>query len=242
MANNSFSGKVKEQLAEIEVKKKCCRYTEKEFENIDKKSDNHVLLSEAFEKCRCDGCRTAYIRKLYETYGSVTDPEKSYHLDFSFLFTEEAETVGNILAESGFDFRQSTRKNKHILYIKNSADIEDFLVYIGAAGAAFEVMNSKIVHEFRNSVNRQVNCDTANIEKQLQSSKKYINAIEYLKETDKIDSLSPELKETAVLKSENVQLNLADLGAAMNPPVSKSGMRHRLEKILETAIKLGYKE
>ena len=96
-------------------------------------------------------------------------------------------------------------------------------------------MNRKIEREFRNSVKRQVNCDTANIEKQLASAKKYIEAIRYLVDTGSIDRLSPELKNTALLRMENEQLNLADLGRMVNPPVSKSGMKHRLEKILTFA-------
>ena len=104
-----------------------------------------------------------------------------------------------------------------------------------ANGAAFEIMNVKIVHEFRNSVNRQVNCDTANIEKQLQAVKKYTDAIGKLIESGKIDALPTELRETAVLRYEHQQLSLTDLGKLFNPPVSKSGLKHRLDKILGIA-------
>ena len=133
----------------------------------------------------------------------------------------------------GFSFGASVRRGKYVIYMKNSTDIEDFLVFIGAQTAAFDVMNEKIVREFRNSVNRQVNCDTANIEKQLAAGKKYIDAVRLLIEADKIDSLPDELRETALLRYENHQLSMTELGRLLTPEVSKSGVRHRLERILE---------
>ncbi len=235
----SFSTKVKNQLEAVEIKKKCCKFTFSALEDLDKKLDNADLLGEVYKKCRCDVCRMVFWRTLFTVYGSVTDPAKSYHMEFSFYYEEERDTVQGLLEDSGFEFRSSTRKNKYILYVKDSAVIEDFLVYVGASGAAFDVMNSKIVHEFRNSVNRQVNCDTANIEKQLQAVKKYTDAISALIDSGKIDSLPADLKETALLRIENDQLSLTDLGKLMNPQVSKSGVRHRLERILEFAEKAG---
>ena len=236
----SFSKKVKTQLEAEKIQKKCCRFTDEQMKTVDKKSDNSSFLDEVRQKCRCDGCRTVFIRRAFLLYGSVTDPSKAYHLDFSFKNAGEADAVETALTEAGFDFRRGMRLEKHVLYIKNSTDIEDFLVFIGASGAAFELMNSKIMHEFNNSVNRAVNCDTANIEKQLGSAKKYIDAINWLRESGKIDSLTAELKETAALRAENDQLSLAELGNLLNPPVSKSGMRHRLDRILETAENYGF--
>lgn len=189
-------------------------------------------LAEAYSKCLCDGCRAVLVREMFVKYGSITDPAKQYHLDFSFKTEEERDAAYEILSSVGFDFRKTVRRERFIIYIKESSVIEDFLVYMGAQNAAFDVMNSKIVHEFRNSVNRQVNCDTANIEKQLASVKKYTDAIKLLEENGKLDTLPDELKETARVRMENEQLSLADLGALLTPPVTKSGVRHRLDKIL----------
>ncbi|MBE6626176.1 MAG: DNA-binding protein WhiA [Ruminococcaceae bacterium] len=235
----SFSKKVKNQLEAVEIKKKCCKFTSVALSDLDKKADSAQLLGEIYRKCRCDVCREVFWRTLFTVYGSVTDPEKSYHMEFSFYHEDVRDSVMEMLLDTGFEFRPSVRKNKYIMYVKDSAVIEDFLVYMGAHGAAFDVMNSKIVHEFRNSVNRQVNCDTANIEKQLQAVKKYTDAISALIDSGKIDSLPADLKETAMLRIENDQLSLTDLGKLMNPPVSKSGVRHRLERILELAKKTG---
>ena len=208
----SYSQNIKRQLDAININKKCCRYTDEKMSVLQKKDDNSSVLRALWQKCRCDGCRTVFVRRAFLFYGSVTDPEKAYHLDFTFKNEGEADVIGTALEECGFDFHRSRRREKYVLYIKNSTDIEDFLVYIGASGAAFELMNSKIVHEFRNSVNRQVNCDTANIEKQLGSAKKYVEAVHFLEENGKIDSLTPELKETARLRAENDQASLSDLG------------------------------
>ena len=106
-------------------------------------------------------------------------------------------------------------------------------MFIGASTVAFELMNQKIVREIRNSTNRQVNCDTANIERVLQASQKYLEAIDYLIDTGEINAMPRNLLETALLKRSNPQIPLEDLGLMLNPPVSKSGMRHRLEKIYQ---------
>lgn len=238
MARESFSAKIKEQLRAEEIKKKCCRYTFADIlalNELPDKEDVSETVTSVYQKCRCDNCRVMCVRALFLLFGSVTDPERSYHLDFTVKSEAERDVLQTIFGDIGFDFHETMRTGKYVLYLKDSTAIEDFLVFIGAQAAAFDLMNKKIEREFRNSVNRQVNCDTANIEKQLASAKKYIDAVQYLIDTGSIDRLSPELKNTALLRLENEQLNLADLGRLVNPPVSKSGMKHRLEKILAFA-------
>lgn len=231
----SFSKKVKNQLEAVEIKKKCCKFTSVALSDLDKKADSAQLLGEIYRKCRCDVCREVFWRTLFTVYGSVTDPEKSYHMEFSFYHEDVRDSVMEMLLDTGFEFRPSVRKNKYIMYVKDSAVIEDFLVYMGAHGAAFDVMNSKIVHEFRNSVNRQVNCDTANIGKQLAAVKKIKKAVEVLVDTGKYDTLPPEIREAARLRIENDQLSIEGIAALANPPVTKSGMKHRLEKLQSIA-------
>jgi len=237
MARESFSAKIKEQLREEEIRKKCCRriYTDILALENSTPEDFPAALDSIVRKCRCENCAPACVRALFLLFGSMTDPAKSYHLDFTVKTEGERDAIHQILTDLGLDFRATMRAGKYVVYIKDSAAIEDFLVFMGAQTAAFELMNRKIEREFRNSVNRQVNCDTANIEKQLASAKKYIEAVRYLIDAGSIDRLSPELKNTALLRLENEQLNLADLGRMVNPPVSKSGMKHRLEKILAFA-------
>ena len=235
----TFSSRLKRSAELTEVKKKCCRFTDSAFTApgvvLSKKQDSYDAVSGIYGKCRCDGCRQVFFRRMFIIFGSVTDPMKSYHLEFAFSTAREAELMAGLLEENGFRFSISERSGRHIVYVKNSGAIEDFLVFIGAQSSAFEVMNSKIVHEIRNDTNRQVNCDTANIGKQLEAARVYIDAVRYLEETGRLDSLPEDLRITAKLRIENEQLSLTELGRMMFPEVSKSGVKHRLRKILSAA-------
>lgn len=237
IVSDSYSQKIKDQIESLEVRKKCCIHTEEDFALIDFGIDSSEQIMTVWNKCRCDGCHAVFLRHLFLTCGSVTNPDKAYHLDFAFRFSSLQDTCKLILAEAGFEFHPTIRRSRYILYVKNSTTIEDFLITIGASSAAFELMNQKIVRDVSNIANRQVNCDTANIEKQLASAKKYLDAIQYLIDSGHIEQLPDDLKETAYLRLENKQLSLVDLGALHNIPVSKSGVRHRLSKIFETAEK-----
>ena len=231
----SFSQKVKDQLEAVEIRKKCCKFTDNALTEMNRDENCADIIREIWQKCRCDTCRIIWLRRLFILYGSVTDPAKSFHLDYSFRYEEEMAAVLEAAGEMGLDFRPTTRRGRQVLYLKDSTAIEDFLVSIGAQNAAFDVMNTKIMNDFRNSVNRQVNCDTANIKKQLATSQKYIEAIRYLMESGKLETLPEELRTTAKLRMEHNQLSLSDLAKLTNPPVTKSGMKHRLEKILSFA-------
>lgn len=235
--NMSYSSNLKTTLSSAEVRKKCCRYTLTECVKLRAAEGVSAAaeMREIFGKCRCDGCRSVLVRELFVQFGSVTDPAKQYHLDMCFINEDERDAVCEILAECSFDFKKSTRKKqnvvKYVAYIKESSAIEDFLVFIGAQGAAFDIMNRKIVNELRGQANRMVNCDTANIEKQLAAGQRYADAIRGLMDSGRFDTLDEELKKTARLRLENEQLSLEDLGRMLDPPVSKSGVRHRLEKL-----------
>ena len=237
----SFSQKTKTALAAIPIKKKCCRYLWDAVSAFPKDgADAAEQITAWGDACRCENCMPVLIRALFCRYGAVTDPMKRYHLEFAFSRETERDAAALLLENAGFAMHTSVRhsangREKWIVYYKSSADMEDFLAYIGASTAAFDIMNAKIVKEFRNSVNRQVNCDTANIEKQLEASKKYVEAIRYLTETGAVSKLPETLQQTARLRLENEQVSLAELGNLCEPKVSKSGMKHRMEKLLEYA-------
>lgn len=237
MPRISYSGEVKASLLTEEIKKKCCRHTFDDIMAIDLSDQGRCAetLDEIYSRCRCENCHAVYLRAVFILFGSLTNPNKGYHLDF-LLHTERVrDSVRKVLSDCGFTFHEGMRLEKYLLYVKSSSEIEDFLMFIGARNAAFDIMNLKIEREFRNSVNRQVNCDTANIEKQLESVKKYTDAIGYLIESGGIARLPDELRKTAMLRYENDQLSLAELGQLAEPAVSKSGMKHRLEKIFAAA-------
>ncbi len=239
----SFSTKCKSSLTALPIRKKCCRYLWDAVMAIPKEENAAAELKRLGEGCLCESCLSVLLRAMFVRWGTVTDPEKRYHLELTFPTEEERDTAADILQTAGLCLHPSVRrsangKEKFLLYYKSSTDMEDFLATIGASGAVFELMNTKIVKEFRNSVNRQVNCDTANIGKQLEASKKYIEAIHYLNDTGAMNRLPEALRETARLRLEHDQLSLADLGNLCEPKVSKSGMKHRMEKLLEFARSL----
>ena len=181
---------------------------------------------------KCDDCISYFLRGIFLASGSITDPEKSYLLELSFASQDKQMELKSFLNEVGFDFKSRERFGKYVLYTKNSEIIEDFMAKVGATSATFAIINSKITKEFRNNTNRVYNCDNANINKSLAASKKYIGAIEYLISSGKIDLLPDQLRETAFKRIEFKELNYSELGRKFNPTISKTGLFHRLEKIV----------
>lgn len=188
-----------------------------------------------FKECvfKCNNCSAHFLKGLFLTNGTVNDPLKSYRLEIVFTDEVKRNEIFQFLSNEGILSKASKRKKSFIIYIKDSNMIEDFLAKIGATHATFEVMNSKILKEIRNNANRATNCDAANINKSLQASKKHIDAITKLVERKRIDLLPEALKETALKRLEFKELNYAQLGEKFDPPISKSGIYHRLEKIYD---------
>lgn len=238
MKKLSYSATVKETLETAEIKKKCCRHmfsdTLTAFE--DGRADELSALFIKSEKCA--GCLKYFLAASFISRGSITDPEKRNHLDFAFDDEKELETVHRALTEAGFDAKKTTRRSREVLYFKDNDRIGDLLAYLGATRAAFDVMNAKIVNDIRNNTNRLVNCDTANIEKAVSASRKYVDAIAFIREHGGIDSLPHELREAAQLRTDFPQASLGELASKCSPPITKSGMKHRLEKLLAASEEL----
>ena len=170
--------------------------------------------------------REAISDTIHELGFEIWDIEfKKIGADFHLTIT--------IDSENGIDMKKGKRKNRFLLYVKDSTQIEDFFAVIGANKLAFDLMNSKIVREVRGDANRQMNCDMANIKKTLSAAGKHIEMIEDLKEKGLFIRLPQDLRITAELRYENTQASMADLGLLHNPPISKSGVKHRLDKIEE---------
>ncbi len=238
MSNISFSQETKESLLKLDAKKKCCKRTFTDTTEAAKVEHDGSSLAQVFDKLRCDVCLREFIKAVFIIRGSVTDPQKSYHLDFSFTSEEDRDTVVNALEEAGFSARSATRKGMYTAYFKDNDTIGDLLAFLGATKSAFDMMNSKIVKEVRNNANRLVNCDTANIEKSLSASQKYVEAIEYIRSKGGLTALPSELREAAELRVTYIQASLNELALKCQPPISKSGMKHRLEKLLAHAEEL----
>lgn len=232
----SYSKAAKDALLDSsEKKKKCCaRMLSDILELTYSDGEERVArLSEATNHFKCASCFTYFLKGLFVAYGNVTNPEKSYHLELSFVSEEERDCVSDILEDNGMSMKKGKRKNRFLLYIKDSTQIEDFFAVIGANKLAFDLMNSKILREVRSDANRQMNCDMANIKKTLSAAGKHIEIIGDMMERDLIIRLPKDLRETAELRYENTQASMAELGLLHNPPISKSGVKHRLDKIVD---------
>lgn len=233
MTNNSFGSNVKLSLEKIEIKKKCCKRAFSDITKcLDKRQEFALSANDVLDRSKCDNCIREFLRASFIYRGNVTDPEKRNHLDFAFSDECECDAVNRALEMCGFLPGKTMRRGKFVLYFKNNDTVSDFLAFIGATKAAFDVMNSKIVKEVRNNANRLVNCDTANIEKAISASQKYIDAVNFIKEHGSLDALPVELKEAGELRVQFQQASLSELAMKCHPPITKSGMKHRLEKLL----------
>lgn len=183
-------------------------------------------------------CRASYVRGAFFGGGSVTTPQKSYHMEFDTKNREQAERLQEILSVDGFNSKITYRKGYHVVYIKGSEEIADILGYMGAAQGAFELFSVQIEKEMRNDVNRRVNCENANTNKAAKASSKHLFAIKKIRNAKQWDRLPEVLKEIAALREEYPEDSLKELGEKTNPPIGKSGVNHRLTRITQIAEEL----
>ena len=185
-----------------------------------------------------DCCRTAFLRGAFLAGGSVTDPEKRYHLELATSHVPASREVQALMEEMGFLPRSIRRGADALLYFKQSEHIEDFLTKIGAPAAAMDIMTAKVDKEIRNGANRAMNCDMANVNKTLDAAQEQVGAIEKLRRSARWDTLPEKLRQTAALRLEYPELSLVQLAEKCDPPVTKSCMNHRLRKLMEEAMEL----
>ena len=168
--------------------------------------------------------------------GSVNNPMKKYHLEFVVPTLDLCNDLGLLLLEKyGILCKHTERKQSNIVYLKESENIIDMITLMGASNGSIELMNVKIEKDMRNKINRAVNCDNANIEKALRASERQIADIELIENTVGLSYMSESLQEIAYLRYENPDLNLSELGELVKPPISRSGVNHRFQKIAKIA-------
>ena len=197
-----------------------------------------LVLHVNFALLEDDCCRTAFLRGAFLAGGSVTDPEKRYHLELSTSHIQASREVSALLQEMGFLPRSVMRSGSAVIYFKQSEHIEDLLTTLGAPVAATEIMTAKVDKEIRNGANRAMNCDMANVNKTLDAVAAQQEAIEKLEKSGQMEKLPEKIQETARLRMQNPELPLAQLAALFDPPISKSCLNHRIRKIMEEARKL----
>ncbi len=197
-----------------------------------------LVLHVNFAMLEEDCCRVSFLRGAFLAGGSVTDPEKRYHLERSTSHVQASREVSALLQEMGFLPRSVMRSGSAVIYFKQSEHIEDLLTTLGAPVAATEIMTAKVDKEIRNGANRAMNCDMANVNKTLDAVAAQQEAIEKLEKAGQLERLPEKIQETARLRMQNPELPLAQLAALFDPPISKSCLNHRIRKIMEEARKL----
>lgn len=183
-------------------------------------------------------CKRAFLRGAFLAGGSMSDPEKNYHFEIVCASDEKARQIQKVMNEFSLDAKLVVRKKYHVVYLKESASIVDVLNIMDAPIALMKLENIRILKDMRNSVNRRVNCEAANISKTVAAAQKQIEDIQYIQDAGGFGDLSPSLLETAKLRLEYPEVSLKELGTMLNPPVGKSGVNHRLRKLSEIADKL----
>ena len=192
---------------------------------------NHVLIQSL-----C--CKRAFIRGAFLAAGSVSDPEKSYHFEIVCETEEKARRLQEMIGDFGVSAKITLRKKSFVLYVKEGSQIVDLLNVMEAHAALMDYENVRILKEMRNSVNRQVNCETANLGKTISAAVKQIEDIRYIQRNLGFAKLPENLAEMAELRLEQPEATLKELGEMLHPPVGKSGVNHRLRKLSVLAEEL----
>lgn len=180
-------------------------------------------------------CKRAFIRGAFLAAGSMSNPEKSYHIEIVCAAEKKAEQLKDIINRFGLDAKVIVRKKSYVVYLKEGSQIVDLLSVMEAPVALMEMENIRILKEMRNSVNRKVNCETANINKTVSAAVKQADDIRYIRDTIGLGALPEGLQEIAGLRLEYPNATLKELGDLLLVPLGKSGVNHRLRKLSEIA-------
>lgn len=191
----------------------------------------HINFGLLEEEC----CRASFLRGAFFAGGSLTDPLKRYHLELTTSHLQASRELEVLLRECGYPPKGLSRNGSFITYFKQSDQIEDFLTLIGAPVAAMHIMSAKLEKDLRNSVNRRLNCDSANLDKAVEAAQEQLEAIRRLREAGVLEELPDKLQLTAALRLENPELSLSELAEEFDPPVTKSCLNHRLRKLQDLA-------
>ena len=183
-------------------------------------------------------CKRAYLRGAFLCLGSMSDPKKSYHIEFVCEQEAHAKQIREVIGFFGPEAKIIKRKKYYVVYLKEGAGIVDLLNIMGAHVSLMDLENLRIEKEMRNSINRQVNCETANITKMVNAANKQMEDIRLLQTHYGFSNLPENLREMAMVRLSHPESSLQELGGYLNPPVGKSGVNHRLRKLSELADKI----
>ncbi|MGP4064593.1 DNA-binding protein WhiA [Oceanobacillus sp. M65] len=226
--NNVYIVRMKEEVQDLLI----------DLEILTTKHTFSRSISSNYMKKKC--CKKSYLRGAFLAGGSINNPEtSSYHLEIFNFYQEHNDALCELINEFGLHARMLERKNGFIVYIKEAEKITEFLSIIGAHNALFKFEDVRIVRDMRNSVNRLVNCETANLNKTIGAAFRQIENINLIERTVGLDQLPEKLREIAVLRVQHQDVSLKELGELVSSgKISKSGVNHRLKKIDEFAEKI----
>ena len=218
------SGKYVLKILAVEDRKRIIEYFDHAVNSISLRINRGV-----FEDDECYG---SFLRGVFLSCGSIANPDKNYHLEFVIPFHNLSLDLLKILTDFGLKAKLILRKYSYVVYLKDSESIEDLLTLMGAVNSSLELMGIKIQKDVRNKINRQMNFESANMSRSIEAGLAQVEAIEIIEKKQGLDSLSDELKEVAILRRENPDMSLKQLGENLTVPISRSGVNHRLMKIM----------
>lgn len=230
--NKTYSLIINQQLREKLILRDATR---KKLYNI---QDEKIDISSIILNC----CRRTFIKACFLASGSINNPDSSYHLEIHSQNAVFIKIIRNVINYFGLNSKIIERKNIFTVYLKEGEDIVDFLNIIGAHSSLMHIENIRIIKEMRNNVNRVVNCETANIGKTVNAAVRHIEDIKYIDNKMGINKLQQNLREVAEVRLKFRDANLQELGNKLNPPLSKSGVNHRLKNLAEIANQLRTRE
>lgn len=235
----SFSQDIKNEILNIKNNKTCCRNVQRIAELLTEGEDANITeLKKHIKENNC--CKKAFLRGLFLGTGCIVDPNTDYHFEVTTKSKKNANNILEILNNIiGFETKLIKRSTHlYVIYIKESEQISMVLSYLGANKALFNYENIRVERSIKNNINRSINCETANLTKTISAAYKQLMAIEKLEKNNMIEKLPQELKEICDLRKENPEMSLGDLANLCSSKISKSGINHRLNKIVDMASKI----
>lgn len=199
-------------------------------------SDGMLSLHVNFPVVEDDCCKASFLRGAFLAGGSATDPGKGYHIELTTTHQSVSRETDVLIREvMSFLPKYTSRAGSHVLYLKQSEQISDFLTYLGAPIAAMGIMEARLEKELNNKVNRRCNCDDANLSKVVEAAMEQIRAIQILKEKGVLDHLPSKLQQAAKAREENPEAALTELAGMMDPPITKPAMNNRMKRLIQLA-------
>ncbi|MDD6275273.1 MAG: DNA-binding protein WhiA [Clostridia bacterium] len=196
---------------------------------------NEISLRINYANFENDCCYASFVRGVFLSCGSLADPYKNYHLEFVVPYFKLSQDLLKMLTDLNFNAKYILRNYSHVIYIKESESIEDIITLMGAMNSSLKLMGIKLEKDVRNNINRQMNFESANMNRSIEAGIAQAEAIELIEKKQGLDSLPDNLRELAKIRKDNPDMSLKQLGECLSEPLSRSGVNHRLKKIMEIA-------